>query len=189
MRKTIRPGAAASFIPSSPAGAPGTDPQVAGADEEEALGRHGVCSGTTGGCVNCRVLVADVPAMDERYRAILPSAEVRCVRSMGEASRVLDVREFDLLIVGVHFDESRMFELLWLARAKSLATPVVCTRGCQIQAALSSVAGLGMAARCLGASDFIDFRDYPDDADGNAGIKQRLLDCMAGKGPRAERAA
>ena len=135
-----------------------------------------------------RVLVADVPAMDKRYRAILPDAELRFVRSMGEASRSLDVRKFDLLIIGVQFDESRMFELLWLVKARSVTTPVACIRGCQVDSALSSVAGIDTAVRSLGACDFIDFRDYPDTAEGNPKIRQRLLACLAEKGPRAERA-
>ena len=128
------------------------------------------------------VLIADVPAMDQRYRAVLPSAELRFVRSIGEATRALDVREFELLAIGVHFDESRMFELLWVVKAKSSTMPVVCTRGCQIASALSSVAGIDTAVRCLGACDFIDFRDYADDAEGNARLNERLLACLAGKG-------
>jgi hypothetical protein len=129
--------------------------------------------------MSLRVLVADVSVMDPRYAAVLPDAELRFARSMGEANRALAVRDFDLLVTGVQFDESRMFDLLWHLAARPSPTPAVCVRGCQIQSGLSSVAGLETAVRALGARDFIDFRDYPDDEHGNAQIRQRILACLA----------
>lgn len=74
---------------------------------------------------------------------IFPEAELRFVRTVGEALRALDVGDYALVIIGMHFEDSKMFELLWHIKAKRLGVP-------------ASVAGVATAARALGACDFID---------------------------------
>jgi len=78
-----------------------------------------------------RVLVADVPEMDERVRHCLPGHELLFVRTMREAMVTLRHDSFSLVVIGVHFDESRMFELLTHVRSLSAydAVPVVCVQG------------------------------------------------------------
>src|SRR5215213_2111915 len=78
-----------------------------------------------------RVLVADVPEMDERIRHCLPGHELVFVRTLSEAIRVLRHDGFSMVVIGLHFDESRMFEVL--SHVRSLPqyddVPVVCVQG------------------------------------------------------------
>lgn len=92
-----------------------------------------------------RILVADVSLLDDRFRAIFPDEELRFVRTVGEALRALDVGDYALAIIGMHFDDSKMFELLWNMKAKRLSTPVVCVQG--LESALATVSVVETAAR------------------------------------------
>ena len=78
-----------------------------------------------------KVLVADVPEMDERIRECLPEHDLVFVRTMPEAAMALRHDSFTLVVIGLHFDESHMFELL--SHVRSLhgyhAVPVVCVQG------------------------------------------------------------
>ena len=64
----------------------------------------------------------------ERLERILAGHRLTIPKSVDEAKARLQAREFALVILGVHFDESRMFELLRLVRVyeKNKLTPVVC---------------------------------------------------------------
>ncbi|MFN2645593.1 MAG: hypothetical protein ABR570_11415, partial [Burkholderiales bacterium] len=55
-----------------------------------------------------RVLVADVAETDEKIRECLPDRELVFVRTLGQAIRALRADGFQLVIIGMHFDESRM---------------------------------------------------------------------------------
>ena len=73
-----------------------------------------------------RILIADVSLMDARYRAIFQHEALRFVRTFGEAMRALDVGRYNLVIIGMQFDESKMFELFWHIKGKQLNASVVC---------------------------------------------------------------
>jgi len=60
-----------------------------------------------------KVLVADVA----RTAALLAGHEVTIARTLDEARGALQEEEFDLLVVGVTFDDSRMFDLVRGIRA------------------------------------------------------------------------
>lgn len=122
-----------------------------------------------------RILVADTPDSDRRLSAILAGHEVIFARTLGEAQRLLEEREFDLVMVGVHFDDSRMFDLVRHVRAggSHAERPVVCVRSHRLAAAIS-LEGLEIAARALACNLFLDLTKYPDDAKGNAEVRQLL---------------
>jgi CheY-like chemotaxis protein len=125
-----------------------------------------------------RILVADTSDSDRRLAAILAGQDVVFVRTIGEAQRLLAQQQFDLVLIGVHFDDSRMFDLMRHVRAGGhhAAKPVVCVRSHRfISAAAISLEGLEIAARALACSLFIDLTKYPDDAQGNAEVR-KLLD-------------
>ena len=126
-----------------------------------------------------RVLVADVPEMQSRLTEILVGFELRFVSGMSSALKSLEVEQFDLLIVGLHFDESSMFELIEQARARKSTgeLPIVCIRGNRLRYGLSLDA-FDPALRLLGASECIDLRKYPDTLDGNGSVRRRILACM-----------
>src|SRR5688572_29313293 len=78
-----------------------------------------------------RILIADVVALDARLRTILKGDELHFARTREEAAQALEAERFDLGVVCLLFDESRMFELLEhigsSARLRQL--PVACIRG------------------------------------------------------------
>jgi CheY-like chemotaxis protein len=124
------------------------------------------------------ILVADTSDSDRRLSAILGGHDLLFARTMGEAQRLLAQRPFDLVMVGVHFDDSQMFDLVRHIRAggSHAERPVACVRSHRFASAASiSIEGLEIAARALSCSLFLDLTKYPDDARGNAEVR-KLLD-------------
>lgn len=118
-----------------------------------------------------KILVADGPDLARRVNAILGSHEVDLVHTLAEAKRALARDDYDLIIIGVHFDESRMFDLLRQVRADARyrAKPVVCIASQRFDAPIS-VEGLEIATRALAADAFVDFAKHDDHDAGNAAI-------------------
>src|ERR1700704_6252322 len=110
-----------------------------------------------------KILVADGQDIKGRIGKILAPYELTFVRTLGEATRALDREDYDLIIIGVHFDESRMFDLLRQVRAdeRYQAKPVVCVASQRFDRPIS-VEGLAIATRALGANAFIDFARHDD---------------------------
>lgn len=124
-----------------------------------------------------RILVADTPDGDRRLSEILAGHEVVFTRTMGDAQRRLGQQDFDLIMVGVHFDDSRMFDLVRHVRSpgRHADRPVVCVRSHRfVSAAAISIEGLQIAAKALACHLFIDLTQYPDDASGNAEVRKLL---------------
>ena len=64
-----------------------------------------------------KILVADVPPMDARYTAALRGWEIEFVRTLGAARQALGAARYDLVAIGVYFDDSQMFDLVRALRA------------------------------------------------------------------------
>jgi PleD family two-component response regulator len=126
-----------------------------------------------------KILVADVPQMDSRYAAAAAGCEIAFARTVAEACSALDAARYDLVAVGVYFDDSRMFELVRTIRAddEQGEVPIVCVRG---HPGFTSVATrtLEVALKALAADEFVDLVHFGDEAAGNAALRaalQRLL--------------
>ena len=117
------------------------------------------------------ILVADRPDSDRRLAAILAGHELVFARTLAEALRALRGRRFDLVLVGVHFDESRMFDLM---RGLTEGTQVVCVRTQQFQSHAITLEGLEIAAKALGCALFLDLTWYADDETGNGAVRKLL---------------
>jgi DNA-binding response OmpR family regulator len=126
-----------------------------------------------------KILVADGPDIDGRMGRILKPYELTFVRTLNAATRALDASDYDLIVIGVHFDDSRMFDLLRLIRSEERTrdAPVVCILSQHFETVVS-VQGLEIAARTLAANAFIDFTKYQDGDDGNAAILRLIEDCL-----------
>jgi len=127
-----------------------------------------------------RILVADTSESDRRLSAILAGQDVMFARTIGEAQRLLAQQQFDLVMIGVHFDDSRMFDLVRHVRAGGhhAGKPVACVRSHRfISAAAISLEGLEIAARALACNIVLDLTKYPDGAHGNAEVR-KLLDAL-----------
>jgi hypothetical protein len=77
----------------------------------------------------------------------------------------------------VHFDESRMFDLLRHLQPSGHQGPVVCVRTHHFDSPAISIEGLEIAARTLGAALFLDLTWYADTPEGNAAVRS-LLDAL-----------
>lgn len=130
--------------------------------------------------VSTRILLGVVPNLEARFRSILQGYELDFISTLGQAQAALRAARYDMVIVGVLFDESRMFDLLRLVRAdeRHRSAPIVCVRS---QLAISSrtiLEGLEIAIKALTANAFLDLQNFTDDAQGNArvrGILDQLL--------------
>lgn len=121
-----------------------------------------------------RILVADRPESDGRLAAILAGHELVFVHKLADAIGALRGARFDLVLVGVHFDESRMFDLM---RCLAEGTQIVCVRSQHFVSPAITLEGLEIAAKALGCSLFLDLTWYADDATGNGAVR-KLLDAL-----------
>ena len=126
------------------------------------------------------ILVAVMPEGEDRIMRILEGHDALCARSCEQARRLLEEREFGLVIIGVHFDESRMFSLLGDIRAHAAyrKVPILCVMGSRGRL-LSDVAieGLDHAIKAMTANGFLNLEKIPDDEAGNTRIR-RIVDYL-----------
>lgn len=119
-----------------------------------------------------KVLVADTPEGDRRISAVLSGYDVKFVRTLGEAQGALARERFDLVLIGVHFDDSRMFDLLRHLQRSTF--PVVCMRSHRFSSPAITIEGLEIAAKALGCGLFLDLTWYADDPAGNDAVRNLL---------------
>ncbi|MGH8732649.1 MAG: hypothetical protein ACREVB_03105 [Burkholderiales bacterium] len=126
-----------------------------------------------------KILVADTPEGDRRLSQILSGYELTFVRTMDAAQRELTADGFALVLVGVHFDDSRMFDLLrhLQASGERPGCAVICMRSQHFVSQAITLEGLEIAAKALGCNLFLDLTWYADDATGNAAVR-KLLEAM-----------
>jgi PleD family two-component response regulator len=119
-----------------------------------------------------RILVADVPQMDVRYAMAFAGHELVLVRTMASAHQALETQGFDLVAIGVYFDDSRMFDLVRAVRNDDThnEVPILCVRGRPGFTAISSRT-LEMSVKALAADAFVDLLHFSDDAAGDAALR------------------
>jgi DNA-binding NtrC family response regulator len=123
-----------------------------------------------------RILVADTPEADRRISAILDGYELVFVRTLREAQSALEREPVALVLTGVHFDDSRMFDLLRYLQASGErpGCAVICMRSQHFVSSAITIEGLEIATRALGCNLFLDLTWYADDATGNAAVRKLL---------------
>jgi len=122
-----------------------------------------------------RILVADTPESDRRLAEVLNGHELAFARTLGQAQRLLAQAAFDLIVIGVHFDDSRMFDLVRLVRTGGQnEPPMACVRCHRFTSPAISIEGLEVAARAAACNLFLDLTKFPDDAGGNAEVRKAL---------------
>lgn len=122
-----------------------------------------------------KILVADVPQMDVRYAVALAGWESVFARTMAEARDALAGTRFDLVAIGVYFDDSRMFDLVRSVRsdAKHTGVPIVCVRGNSGFTAVRTRT-LELTVKALAANEFMDLPNFGDDEAGNAALRETV---------------
>lgn len=122
-----------------------------------------------------RVVVAVAPPLQARIRDILRGWELRFVETGAELTVALDEAPYDMVIVSLSFDESSAVAAVQQIFARGAGVPVVCVRGLPFnQLRERTLHGLRLALNELGAENFIDLLQYPNDAAGNARLEAML---------------
>jgi DNA-binding response OmpR family regulator len=126
-----------------------------------------------------KILVADVPQMDGRYSAALAGWEVAFVRTMSQARHALATSRYDLVAIGVYFDDSQMFDLVRAIRSGRThgEVPIICVRARPGFTAVTTRT-LEVTLTALGADQFIDLLHFGDEAAGNSALRaavERLI--------------
>ena len=123
------------------------------------------------------ILVAvEYPA---RLQRILAGHRLTICHDVDEAKRELEAREFAMVILGVHFDESRMFELLRQVRTFKVnsLTPVVCVLAGPTKLSDVAIEGLDHAVKAMLANAFLNLNRFSDDDKGNGRVR-RIIDYL-----------
>lgn len=130
-----------------------------------------------------KILLAASSEPRAALQRILADHDLSCPETLEKAEQMLRNWHFDLIVCTIFFDESRMFDLLRLAKSTPewQSIPFVCVR-LRKHVLEASIAREAIAFTCnsMGAAAFLDVADYPADIDREmrAAI-ERLMD--AGK--------
>ena len=130
-----------------------------------------------------KVLVADVPEVHARVAAVLAQERVVFVHTLAAALKALAAEDFDLVLIGMHFDDSRMFDLLHAVRAgsRNRAVPIVCYRMRALAFMALSTEAIEVTVKALGAGAFADLASSASEEQGDAALA-RLVAAATGSG-------
>jgi CheY-like chemotaxis protein len=105
-----------------------------------------------------RILIADVPQSHRVIAECLPGRELTFVHTLAEAKVALAGGDYDMVVVGVHFDESQAFALLSHLRSRQRYgyVPVVCVRIMATLLPQEMFKAIEDAIKMLGAVAFIE---------------------------------
>jgi hypothetical protein len=126
------------------------------------------------------VLVAAIPVAVERLCRLLPDRRTVCPANLAEAQVALARERFALAIMGVHFDGSRMFDLISHARASALNrdVPIVCVLGVRRKMSKLTVRTLQGTINGMSGCRFLNLTEIADDDAGNALIRGILTEYL-----------
>ena len=116
-----------------------------------------------------RFLVAASPEPRAVVERILAGHELSCAETMAQAEQFLSERTLDLIICTIVFDDSKMFDLLRLAKSTPewQRVPFVAGRvRAHILRSPTAVRTVAFTCRTLGAEAFLDISDYHVDPEG-----------------------
>jgi hypothetical protein len=112
-----------------------------------------------------RILVAASPEPCIVVERILIGHELSCAETMAHAEQFLRERSFDLVICTIAFDDSKMFDLLQLAKSSAewQRVPFVCSRVRPYFLRTTTLESAAATCLTLGASAFLDIASYQRD--------------------------
>lgn len=119
------------------------------------------------------ILIADVPQAQRAIAECLPGRDLTFVNTLPEAKLALAGGDFDMVVVGVHFDDSQAFALLSHLRSRQryAYVPVVCVRALPHVMPRELNRVIEEAVKMLGAAALIDI-----DGTNHRGVCRRLKD-------------
>jgi CheY-like chemotaxis protein len=122
------------------------------------------------------VLLATIPAVAERLSRLLLGQRLVCPVNLAEAQASLSRESFALAVMDVHFDESRMFDLVSSARASPLNrdVPIICVLGVRRKMSMLTVHLLQETMSGMSGCQFLNLTVIADDEAGNALVRAML---------------
>ena len=119
-----------------------------------------------------KVLVADVPQVQARVAAVLGHERLVFVHTLGAARSALAGEDFDLVLIGMHFDDSRMFDLLREVRGggRNRSVRIACYRLRPFAFMTLSTQVIDVTVKALGASVFVDLASYASEQEGDRAL-------------------
>ncbi len=126
-----------------------------------------------------RVLACTVAEAEPRLRRVLPDADLKVVLTTSAALETLKRDAFDLLLVGMRFDESRALEFVERIHQDPTLDrpPIVGIRGAAREVVISP-RNFDLPMWAMGACDVIDLSAIPNNDVGNRSIRERLIRCV-----------
>jgi hypothetical protein len=127
-----------------------------------------------------RVLAAVSPRAWPRLAAILRDWPTVVVSTREELERALNRQRFDMIIVGMHFDQSAACEVLRFIVKRGVRVPLVCIRALPFERGLgaASIDAFRLASHELGAHNFLDLLEYPASEAGNRRLRWLLQELL-----------
>lgn len=129
-----------------------------------------------------RILIAGIEESNPRLSAIFDDCDVTFVSTMTEAEAAL-AEPYDVMLIAVRFDESRMFDLMRYLKENPVSRmPVICYRSSRRSLIATDLGrqGVELASRALGASDFLDLVTDPDTERANQRFREAVLRLVKG---------
>jgi CheY-like chemotaxis protein len=123
-----------------------------------------------------KVLVAAAAEMDEKIHECLPGHDLTFVRTMVQAIHALRHDGFQLIVIELNFDESRMLELLQYVRSLPAyrEVPVMCVHGDHVNLSEVVMKNIDVAVKALGGVAFLNLRDGALDYKKDCGFLDRV---------------
>lgn len=130
-----------------------------------------------------RILVASISnGIEVMERLLGREHELLIATTMLEAIEKLEKEEVDLIMIGVHFDESRMFELMSHCKtmSKNGNKPIIsfCTRDTPLTRTMHD--SIDIATKALGAWIYLDQHDYSVKRNPDAEVRRVIERCLVG---------
>jgi hypothetical protein len=138
-----------------------------------------------------RILIAATPDDVDAMKRILGTRhELTAVYFMSEALKGLQNQEFELVMIGVHFNESRMFELLrnYFDTPKNANTPVICFSVHDTEMMRKMYLSINGACKALGAWMYLDPHHYNISEDPNSELLRIIERCLTDEERKATQA-
>jgi hypothetical protein len=130
------------------------------------------------------VLIAMDDGARRRMRTVLAACRLTFVRNAVQLSTCLEVEAFGLVLVGSRFDAGRVAAALHAAVRTRPDCPVVCvaTTAFSVGGQPSCYTAFRSECLALGAYDTLDLTRWPDDPQGNAGLRSLFDSVLSGRG-------
>jgi CheY-like chemotaxis protein len=127
------------------------------------------------------ILIADVPEGAEQIkRCLSPLHDLVLVHNLAAATRLIANVDFDAVVAGVQFDDSRMIELLRSVRSEPRfeKKPFIAVRMLPTTMTPDLEANAKQMATVLGATAYVTIDEFSKDSDVGEQLLTRISSCL-----------